>query len=936
MSNTNHDFLVKNGLVVGQAITSTGTLTQAGQTFPASDGSAGQYLKTNGSGALSWGTVSTSFNITDGTTTDTVGLTETVTFTGGTNISLAVTDNTVTITNDVVDSDDITEGSSNLFYTDARAIAAIQGASNLTIDGGTLYVDTAADRVGISDTSPQQKLDVAGNIGVNGSEVIDASGNIVGSVADSAMTVGGSLAGVLSNLKVQYGTSYSGTPIQGSFFFDSLNQKLKVYTGSAFIDAVPAGSGGGGGGGATDANTTFRNYSYTLTGTTSAVSGVDDNELTAGAFIVGHKYTITSVGNTDFTAIGASGNTVGVVFTATGVGSGTGQAKSTLFYDTTSSTTRVVAYVNGIKQVYGSGRDFVATTGTSVAFTYNLGSGDTVDIQVYELLTNDAYYLKSEVYTQSEVNSQISTGVSSYLPLAGGTMTDRPVLNYQNPEIRFEDSDTSNNGEITLDNASLRIESDPDNAVANSTIKFNVDNDTKMIVLSSGNVGIGETNPTDKLVVRSSGTMGGAANTANSYFTITDGTYSLFHDPNEIVSNQAGAFHIAANNAAGELQFQTGGTNARMYIKPDGKVAIGDVANPTSQLHVRGDTNALTGTSVNVSDVQMRIQRHSDTNGGGVALGFLHSTDTSNIGAAVLHKRDGSESVGGLMFATKPDGVGAGGDIPVRMTITSSGRVGLQTTAPEGDLHLHKDNSRVILSNLNSNLTAGQRIEFWEGPPSATATDANAAIEYHGGTSYGGDGAVLIKGQGTNNAGNAANDQVLLSINRNGAVRAPLNPTFTAYINNSGTGNVYALSGSSGVVSGGGTGTLTTVVNRNSIFNTSNGRFTAPVTGVYHVTFNLSLYINGSDGDNSVGWGLYVNGSRFNWRTYDSGLNMSQSTPYVIGQGGNTLGNETEIGAPSFAANVPLTAGDYVHVGWNNMGTTIGIRTFIFSGHLIG
>ena len=457
MSNTNHDFLVKNGLVVGQAITSTGTLTQAGQTFPASDGSAGQYLKTNGSGALSWGTVNTSFNITDGTTTDTVGSTETVTFTGGTNISLAVTDNTVTITNDVVDSDDITEGSSNLFYTDARAIAAIQGASNLTIDGGTLYVDTAADRVGISDTSPQQKLDVAGNIGVNGSEVIDASGNIVGSVADSAMTVGGSLAGVLSNLKVQYGTAYSGTPIQGSFFFDSLNQKLKVYTGSAFIDAVPAGSGGGGGSGATDANTTFRNYSYTLTGTTSAVSGVDDNELTAGAFIIGHKYTITSVGNTDFTAIGASGNTVGVVFTATGVGSGTGQAKSTLFYDTTSSTTRVVAYVNGIKQVYGSGRDFVATTGTSVAFTYNLGSGDTVDIQVYELLTNDAYYIKSEVYTQTEVNSQISTGVSSYLPLAGGTLTGDLILSEGSPTITLTDTDGNTSSHIKTVGSNMEL-----------------------------------------------------------------------------------------------------------------------------------------------------------------------------------------------------------------------------------------------------------------------------------------------------------------------------------------------------------------------------------------------------------------------------------------------------------------------------------------------
>lgn len=934
MSNTNHDFIVKNGLIVGSAITSTGTLTQAGQTFPASDGSAGQYLKTDGSGALSWGTVSTSFNITDGTTTDTVGLTETVTFTGGTNITLAVTDNTVTITNDVVDSDDITEGSSNLFYTDARAVAAIQGASNLTIDGGTLYVDTAADRVGISDTSPQQKLDVAGNIGINGSEVIDASGNIVGPVADSAMTVGGSLAGVLSNLKVQYGTAYSGTPIQGSFFFDSLNQKLKVYTGSAFIDAVPAGSGGGGGGGATDANTTFRNYSYTLTGTTSAVSGVDDNELTAGAFIIGHKYTITSVGNTDFTAIGASGNTVGVVFTATGVGSGTGQAKQTLFYDTTSSTTRVVAYVNGIKQVYGSGRDFVATTGTSVAFTYNLGSGDTVDIQVYELLTNDAYYLKSEVYTQAQVNSQISTGLSSYLPLTGGVLTNDLAINNGSPELYFGTTGNHYNWRIAAQEV---VDAGFEIAVGSQDADYSNDTYTpKLVVKASGNVGIGENNPTDPLVVRSSGTMGGAANTANSYFTITDGTHSLFHDPNEIVSNQNGTFHIAASDATGELQFQTGGTDARMYIKPDGKVAIGAVPNPTSQLHVRGDTNALTGTNVNVSDVQMRIQRHSDTNGGGVALGFLHSTDTANIGAAVLHKRDGSESIGGLMFATKPDGVGAGGDIPVRMTITSSGRVGLQTTAPEGDLHIHKDNSRLILSNLSSNLTAGQRIEFWEGPASNVATNANAAIEYHGGTSYGGDGAVLIKGQGNNNAGASAYDQVLLSINRNGAVRAPLNPTFTAYINNSGTGNVYALSGSSGVISGAGTGTMTTIINRNSVFSTSNGRFTAPVTGVYHITFNLSLYVNGGDNDNSVGWGLYVNGARFNWRTYDSGLNMSQSTPYVIGQGGNTLGNETEIGAPSFAAAVDLTAGDYVQVGWNNMSTTLGVRTFIFSGHLIG
>lgn len=48
--------------------------------------------------------------------------------------------------------------------------------------------------------------------------------------------------------------------------------------------------------------------------------------VTAGNFVVGNKYTIVTVGTTNFTAIGAASNTVGVVFTATGVGSGTGLA----------------------------------------------------------------------------------------------------------------------------------------------------------------------------------------------------------------------------------------------------------------------------------------------------------------------------------------------------------------------------------------------------------------------------------------------------------------------------------------------------------------------------------------------------------------------------------------------------------------------------------
>lgn len=46
----------------------------------------------------------------------------------------------------------------------------------------------------------------------------------------------------------------------------------------------------------------------------------------AGAFTIGIMYTIETIGSTNFTLIGAASNTVGLVFTASGVGAGTGTA----------------------------------------------------------------------------------------------------------------------------------------------------------------------------------------------------------------------------------------------------------------------------------------------------------------------------------------------------------------------------------------------------------------------------------------------------------------------------------------------------------------------------------------------------------------------------------------------------------------------------------
>jgi hypothetical protein len=62
----------------------------------------------------------------------------------------------------------------------------------------------------------------------------------------------------------------------------------------------------------------------------SAVVTVTQNAhgylTSAGSFVVGQQYKIVAVGSTSFTSIGASANTVGTIFTATGVGTGSGTA----------------------------------------------------------------------------------------------------------------------------------------------------------------------------------------------------------------------------------------------------------------------------------------------------------------------------------------------------------------------------------------------------------------------------------------------------------------------------------------------------------------------------------------------------------------------------------------------------------------------------------
>jgi hypothetical protein len=208
----------------------------------------------------------------------------------------------------------------------------------------------------------------------------------------------------------------------------------------------------------------------------------------------------------------------------------------------------------------------------------------------------------------------------------------------------------------------------------------------RMRIMNSGNVGIGTNNPGTVLEVVAQNN--GIRHTYNS---CSIETWNNGSD---------GWLQTFSNNA---LKFGVNNGSASMTVNTNGNIGIGTDTPPSgTKLQVVGNVGIGTGAGSDnkagildvrtlsvayssgtlMSEYAQTITHNVTTNGSlGIAFGIAGGSGAITPGASIVHERVGTNSLGLLHFCTKSGSAATSANL-IRMTIQTSGNVGIGTTAP--------------------------------------------------------------------------------------------------------------------------------------------------------------------------------------------------------------------------------------------------------------
>lgn len=231
------DFKVGNGSSTGGSVklyedTDNGTnfiaikapnavTTDTTLTLPDGDGTSGQFLKTDGSGQLSFGTVVSSLSLAaDSGSNDSFSTGETLTFTGGEGIDTVVSDNTITIAGEDASTSNkgLASFNSSQFTVSSGAVSlnnsflVIESEGIGSNDNDTTIPTSAAVKDYVDTNVTAQDLDTAGDSGTGAIDLDSQSLTIAGTTNEIETAASGQTitVGLPSNVTVGNNLTVTG------------------------------------------------------------------------------------------------------------------------------------------------------------------------------------------------------------------------------------------------------------------------------------------------------------------------------------------------------------------------------------------------------------------------------------------------------------------------------------------------------------------------------------------------------------------------------------------------------------------------------------------------------------------------------------------------------------------------------------------------------